>query len=286
MSDARPNGFRLSSFRLNGSRPARRRRPAPTVTEINLFRYVPGSSPVHRLWPGTKVVALIVFGVAISLQPTWAGAGLVLGVLIGTMALSRVPIGALPRFPRWFWIGVALTSISAFLAGGKPELHIGHSRIGFGGLGRWGLFTLIVIIFIFTTSIVGWTTRGGELMPALATLGAPARLVRIPVDEVVVVVGLGVRCLPLLVDELKTLWAARRVRNPPQPESFRELVGQVHDIIVTALVSAARRAQEMADAIEARGGFGTVVPSRPRLELPEVLAWLVIAGTTAGVIIV
>ena len=268
---------------LNRSR--RRRRPPPTVTEVNLFRYVPGASPVHRLWAGTKVVGLVAFGVAISLQPSWAGAALVLFVLLGTAGLARIPIGAVPRFPRWFWIGVALTSISAFLAGGKPELHVGHARIGFGGLNRWGLFTLIIVIFLLTTSVVGWTTRGGELTPALATLGAPARLLRVPVTEVVVVVGLGVRCLPLLVDELRTLWAARRVRNPPAPESFREFVEQVHDIIVTALVSAARRAQEMADAIEARGGFGTVVPSRPRLNVAEVVAWLTIVGTTAGVII-
>ena len=275
----------LLAGRPGAGRPRRRRRPAATVTEVNLFRYVPRSSPVHRIWPGTKVVALVAFGVAISLEPTWAGAGLVLFVLIGATALARVPIGALPRFPRWFWIGVGLTSISAFLAGGKPELHVGHARIGFGGLDRWGLFTLIILIFLLTTSVVGWTTRGGELTPALATLGAPARLLRVPVTEVVVVVALSVRCLPLLVDELRTLWAARRVRNPPVPESFRELVEQVHDIIVTSLVSAARRAQEMADAIEARGGFGNVVPSRPELRFEEVLAWLVIVATTAGVII-
>jgi len=271
--------------RLRARRPERRRRPAQTVTEINLFRYVPRSSPVHRLWPGTKVVGLVVFGVAVSLQPSWGGVGLVLAVLAGAMALARVPLGALPRFPKWFWIGVALTSISALLAGGKPELHLGNLRIGLGGLDRWALFTLIVIIFILTTSVVGWTTRGGELTPALATLAAPARLLRVPVGEVVVVVALGVRCLPLLVDELRTLWAARRVRNPPTPESFREMVEQVHDVIVTALVSAARRAQELADAIEARGGFGTVAPSRPRLGLAEVVAWLVIVGTTAGVIL-
>jgi energy-coupling factor transporter transmembrane protein EcfT len=263
----------------------RRRRPAPTVTEINLFRYVPRSSPVHRLWAGTKVVGLVAFGIAISLEPSWAGAGLVIAVLAGTMALARVPVGAVPRFPRWFWIGVLLTVVSAFLAGGKPELHVGRSSIGLGGLDRWGLFTLLVIIFIWTTSVVGWTTRGGELTPALATLAAPARLVRIPVNEVVVVVALGVRSMPLLVDELRTLWAARRVRNPPQPDSLREIVEQVHDVIVTALVSSARRAQEMADAIEARGGFGSVVPSRPRLVLPEVVAWVVIVGVVAGVIL-
>ena len=258
----------------------------PTVTEINLFRYLPRDSPVHRLWAGTKIIGIVAIGVAISLRPTWAAGGVVFAVMAATMALARVPIGALPRFPRWFWLGVGITAISAGLAGGKPDLHVGGARIGLGGLDQWGRFTLIVLIFIWSASLLGWTTRGGELTPALATLAAPARLVKVPVDEVAVVVALAVRCMPLLIDEMRTLWAARRVRNPPQPDSLRELFGQLHDILVTSLVSSARRAQEMADAIEARGGVGTVIPSRPRLERNEVVAWLVVAAALVGVIVV
>lgn len=258
----------------------------PTVTEINLFRYVARDSPVHRLWAGTKAVGIVAIGVAISLQPSWAAGGIVFTVLAATMALARVPIGALPRFPRWFWIGVGITAISAGLAGGKPNVHVGGLKIGLGGLDQWGRFTLIVLIFIWTASLLGWTTRGAELTPALATLAAPARLVRVPVDEVALVVALAVRCMPLLIDELRTLWAARRVRNPPEPDTLRELFGQLNDILVTALVSSARRAQEMADAIEARGGVGTVVRSRPRLVLGEVVAWFVVAAAVVGVVLV
>ena len=265
-------------------RPARRRRPAATVTEIHLFRYVPRDSPVHRLWAGTKIVAVVAIGIVISLQPSWAAGGIVVALLAGTMALARVPLGALPRFPLWFWIGVGITAISAGLAGGKPDLHLGGVTVGLGGLDQWGRFTLIVLVFIWLASLIGWTTRGAELTPALATLAAPARLLKVPVDEGALVVALGVRCMPLLVDELRTLWAARRVRNPPQPDTLRELFGQLNDILVTALVSSARRAQEMADAIEARGGVGTIVPSRPNLVPSEVIAWLVVAGVVVGVI--
>ncbi|HEX5267323.1 MAG TPA: energy-coupling factor transporter transmembrane protein EcfT [Acidimicrobiales bacterium] len=261
-------------------------RTGPTVTEINLFRYVPRDTPVHRLWAGTKIVGIVAIGVVISLKPTWAVGGLVFAVMAATMALARVPVGALPRFPMWFWIGVGITAISAGLAGGKPDIHLGGLTIGLGGLDQWGRFTLIVLIFIWSASLVGWTTRGGELTPALATLAAPARLVRVPVDEVALVVALAVRCMPLLIDEMRTLWAARRVRNPPQPDTLRELFGQLNDILVTALVSSARRAQEMADAIEARGGVGQVVPSRPRLVTSEIVAWLVVAGTVVGVVLV
>lgn len=268
------------------TRPRRSRRPSSPVTDINLFRYVPGNSPIHRLWSGTKVVALVAIGIAVSLNPTWPALGLVVALLAVVMIMSRVPPGAAPRFPRWFWYGVAFTAISTGLSGGTPDLHIGHTTVGLGGIDQWARFTLLVLVLIGSTALVGWTTKAADVTPALATLVRPLRLVRVPVDEVAVVVALAVRCLPLLIDEMRTMWAARRIRNPPQPDTIRDVFRELHDILVTTLVSSTRRAQEMADAITARGGIGTITRSRPRLGAPEVAAWLVIAAVVAGVFLV
>lgn len=271
------------------SRPEPRRasrRRGPTVTEVNLFRYVPVDSPLHRLWPGTKVSALIGVGIAVSLRPTWAGEGIVLALLVLGMVVGRIPFGALPRFPRWFWIGVVITAVAPALSGGSPYLHLGASRIGLGGFDEWARFSLLVIVLIGSTALVGWTTRAADLAPALATLATPARLVRAPVDEMVVVVALAVRCMPLLIDELRTLWAARRVRNPPEPDSFRDIVREVQDILVTALVSSTRRAREMADAIDARGGVGSILRSTPAWRPAEVSVWILTAVAITGVAVV
>ena len=282
-----------SSTRGGSERPSRSSRPVqrsrrrgPTVTEVNLFRYVPGDSPLHRLWPGTKVSSLIGIGIVVSLHPSWAGEGIVLALLALGMVVARIPLGALPRFPRWFWIGVVITAVAPALSGGSPYLHIGASRIGLGGFDEWARFSLLVIVLIGSTALVGWTTRAADLAPALATLASPARLVRAPVDEVVVVVALAVRCMPLLIDELRTLWAARRVRNPPEPDSFRDIVREVQDILVTALVSSTRRAREMADAIDARGGVGSTIRSTPAWRLGEVVVWALTAAVIVGVAIV
>ncbi len=96
----------------------------------------------------------------------------------------------------------------------------------------------------------------------MARLAAPARWVRLPVDEWVVAVGLSIRCLPLLVDETRTLLAVRRLR--PRSETLRPRPGraalkavsrEAHDLLATAVVVALRRARDLADAIEARGGI-------------------------------
>ena len=256
-------------------------RRGTAVGEVNLFRFVPRDSPVHRLWPGTKVSALIAVGIVVSLRPSWFGELIVLGLLGLGMLVARVPLGALPRFPKWFYIGIFITAVGPTLSGGSPFLHIGHSRIGLGGIDEWARFTLLVVVLIGFTALVGWTTKAADLAPALATLATPARLVRLPVDEMVVVVALAVRCMPLLVDELRTLWAARRVRNPPEPESFRQIIREIQDVLVTALVSSTRRAREMADAMDARGGVGSTVRSTPQWRPAEFLTW----GLTAVVIV-
>lgn len=270
----------------DGSERGRPRRTPAAVTDVNLFRYVPGDSAVHRLWPGTKVAALVAVGIALSLNPSWAAIGLVVAFLAGAMLVSRVPLGAVPRFPRWFWYGVAFTAVTTGLAGGKPNVHLGHASVALGGIDQWTRFTLLVLALIGSTALVGWTTKAADVTPALATLAAPLRLVRAPVDEVAVVVALAVRCLPLLVDELRTMWAARRIRNPPSPGSLRDVLREIHDVLVTALVSSTRRAQEMAEAIQARGGFGTVSRSRPRWRASEVLAWVLTAAVVAGIVLV
>ena len=275
-----------SRDRSAGRRRRRPRPPAAAVTEVNLLRHLPGDSPVHRLWAGTKIGSMIAVGIAISLRPTWWGELIVVGMFLLGWALVRAPLGAFPRFPRWFWIGVAITSLTSLVAGGKPKVHIGGLTIGLGGLDNWGKLTLLVLILLALTALLGWTTRLGEVAPALGTLTRPLRWMRLPVDEMIVVVALSVRCLPLLVDEIRTLHAARRLRGVPFPETVREALSAVHDLIVTALVSSVRRGHEMAEAIVARGGMGTTTASTPVISRREVTAWVLVAGVVAGDVVV
>jgi energy-coupling factor transport system permease protein len=98
------------------------------------------------------------------------------------------------------------------------------------------------------------------------------------VDEIVLSVALSVRCLPLLVDELRVLYAARRVRQPEIPQGARSLFNEAVDLLVSALVAATRRAQEMGAAIEARGGLRAASRPGPR---PRLVDWAVLALAAA-----
>src|SRR6476646_3809004 len=99
----------------------------------------------------------------------------------------------------------------------------------------------------------------------------PLRLVRIPVDEWAVAIALAMRAFPMLLEEFRILYAARRLRpKPPLPPTwrgrFRHWGGHVIDVLTAAITVALRRADEMGDAITARGGTGQIsaMPYRPQ----------------------
>ena len=255
------------------------------ATELHFLRHVPGDSPVHRMWAGTKLLVVGGIGIAVVAEPSWAAQAVAGAVLVAALLACRVPLTAVPRPPIWFFYAIAFAGFLALMAGGKPELHAQGISLGFGGLIDWIRFMTLTVLVLGFAVVLGWTTHLADLSPALTRLFAPFRLLRFPVDEIVAAVTLCVRCLPLLVDELRTLYAVRRLRHPEVPTTLREEVVNLHDLLVGALVSALRRAREMADAIEGRGGVGPAPRLPVRLRMPDYAALLITAAAIALIII-
>ncbi|QNI12697.1 energy-coupling factor transporter transmembrane component T family protein [Mycobacterium kubicae] len=244
------------------------RRPGRPVV---LLVPVPGKSAIHDLWAGTKL--LIVFGISVLLTfyPGWIALGLVAALVLTAARIAHIPRGALPSVPRWLWIVLALGFITAALAGGDPMVRVGAVEVGLGGTLYFLRITTLSIVLLGLGAMVSWTTNVAELGPAVAALGRPLRILRIPVDEWAVALALALRAFPMLIDEFQVLSAARRLRPKHIPRSrkarrqrhARELI----DLLAAAMTVTLRRADEMGDAITARGGTGQLSanPARPRL---------------------
>ena len=264
--------------------PLRRRRPAGEPhrpAQINLLREVKVDSPVHRLWAGTKL--LVVMGVSITLSyfPSWGAIGLVTALLLATTLAARIPAGAWPRPPRWFWIVLAVTGALASVAGGSPHVRVAGTVLGLGGIDAYCRFVAVGIIMLLATAVIGWTTPLGEMAPAVSTLLSPLKLIRVPVDEAATAVALCVRSLPLLITEMRTLVAARRLRPAPgRPgrSGAERWLDELVDLMVAALAVSVRRAGELAEAITARGGTGMIAARRHRPGAADALAMVVAAG--------
>lgn len=298
MSEARSGG---SPF---GARP---------VPDMTVLRYVARSSPVHRLWAGTKLLALVAFGVVLSFVPTWAAEGVVAAVLVATWMLARVPWRALPRVPWWLVVAAVVADlVTLFDAPARGHgLQTPLGALDVGAFVESVRLTVLALLLLLGGLVLAWTTPLAEVAPALRTLLGPLRRLRLPVDDLVVTVALAVRGLPMLLDELRSVLAAYQARrfllasrssnggspgaearqgsSSPEGEPKRGVLGpllaEAGDIIVSLLVSTTRRAVEMGEAIDARGGPGAggFVDRRPgRCDL---VAGAVVLVALAGMVL-
>ena len=243
---------------------SRQRRP------VVLLRPVPGDSPVHRLWAGTKLLAVAGIGVLLTFYPGWIPIGLVALLVFVTARVARIPRGALPSIPVWLWLIVFLGGFTAFFASGSPYLTVGDLTVGFGGLLNFLRLTVLSLTLLGLGMLVSWTTNVAEIAPAIAKLGRPLKAFRVPVDDWAVTIALALRAFPMLIEEFRVLYAARRLRPRDPAHSRRDRRhrwgAELIDLLAAAVTVALRRADEMGDAITARGGAGQISaqPSRPR----------------------
>ncbi|WAC94289.1 energy-coupling factor transporter transmembrane component T family protein [Mycobacterium sp. Aquia_213] len=245
---------------------------------------------MHQLWAGTKLLVVVGTAVLLTFYPSWVTIGLLGGLTVAAVWLAHIPRGALPSVPRWLWLVIGVGFVTAALAGGSPVISLGGLHVALGGSLHFLRMTALTILLITLGAIVSWTTNVAEIGPALATLGRPFKIFRIPIDEWAAALALALRAFPMLIEEFQVLYAARRLRPkevPPTRRARRKQQGrEVIDLLATAMVVALRRADEMGDAITARGGAGQLAasPARPKLADWVTLALFVAAGAASVVL--
>ncbi|MFG1794561.1 energy-coupling factor transporter transmembrane component T family protein [Nocardia sp. NPDC049149] len=233
-----------------------------------LFRQVPVASPVHSLWAGTKMIGAFLISLLLMFLPTWPVLGIMIAFLVLIGLLARLPLGTLPRLPWWFW--------ALLVAGGLINVPVGGHAVL-----RYAQVVVFGLIMVAASLLVAWTTPMSDIAPALARLGAPLRKIRVPVDEWAVVVALTLRGLPLLMDEIRVLRAARKLR-PKDGVLYLATENALIDILTAAMAVSTRRAGELGEAITARGGTGelTAHPGAPGRR--DAVALIVVTVVCAG----
>ncbi|MGW0760022.1 CbiQ family ECF transporter T component [Streptomyces sp. NPDC002814] len=235
----------------------KRRRTKPLV----LLRPVPGNSPVHRLWAGTKLIVVAVFSVLMVSFPTWTTIGLLTVFVLAVGRLAGVTRGVLPTMPPLLWVLLLIGGVAFGAAGGDPA--------GLGGLLGYLQLLLLTASLMGICALVSWTTNVSEVAPAVSKLGRPFKALGLPVDDWAVTLALTLRAFPILSQEFRVLFAARRLRPriaaTTRRERWRRRRSEMIDMLATAMTASLRRADEMGDAITARGGSGQISaqPSRP-----------------------
>lgn len=237
------------------------------------LRETPTESPIHRLWAGTKIVAVALLGGCLIFSPTWPMLAALASLLLLTCIVGRISVFAVPVPPWWIFALLA--------AGAAVNLVVGVDAvlIYFRGV-------LFSVVLLWASITVVWTTAMADIAPAIATLLAPLRKVRAPVDDWAVSMALLLRALPMLIDDVYTLVAARRLRPRKATRSGRTQDTFLVDIMAAIMSVAVRRAADMGEAIAVRGGSGSITVGLRRPGLTDAAALiLVIATCVTGIML-
>lgn len=248
-------------------------------------QYYPASSALHQLDPRSKVVAVVALTIALFTRDSFVALAVYGGVVGAALVLSRVPL-------RWFWRGlrpllwlVVLTFILQMLfAPGRALWRLGPLRVSGHGLEFASYLSLRLVVLVLLGSLLTLTTSPIALTDGLAWLTRPLRRLRVPTDELALMVTIALRFIPTLIVEAETIMRAQRARGAEFARGglvrrARALV----PVLVPLFVLSFRRADDLALAMEAR----CYEPGRPRTRLHPLRAqkrdWLALA-VTAGVI--
>lgn len=243
-----------------------------------VMRHLDTGSVLHRLWAGTKVLWVPIVGTTIAFRLSWVAVGIGWVVLVSLFALSRLPRGVMPKPPKVMWIGLGISFALTMASTEEPA--IGFVSIGAAAdLARFIAFAWMMTAMAL---LIGWTTRLDDIAAAINRLMRPLRRLRVPVDDLGTVLTIAVRTVPLLIDEVRVIVAARRLRPVKDPQPYAD---QAADIAVALVVSTFRRAGDMARTLAARGGVRTPPPDRHRPGRID-LAAAVVGAAIMGLVIV
>ena len=260
------------------------------LKDITLGQYFPGNTPVHRLDPRTKLLLVVVYIVALFLCEWFISYGLMALLLVTAIVLSRIRPKALLRGLKPLLIIILFTALlNLFFTDGEVLVHWWIFRITREGLTNAFFLVLRIMLLVMGTFLLTYTTSPIALTDGLESLLSPLKLLHFPVHELAMMMSIALRFIPTLIEETDKIISAQKARGADFETGniFRRAKALI-PILVPLFVSAFRRADELATAMECRcyhGGKGRTKLKQLHFRTSDVVALLVGVLVLAGVIV-
>ena len=232
------------------------------LKDITLGQYFPGNSPIHRLDPRTKLVMLIVYIVALFSAGGWISYGLMLAFLAVVIKVSQVPLKAIVRGMKPLVLILIFTGVlNLFFTAGETVLFsVWKLTVTLEGVVRAFFMVTRILLMISGTFLLTYTTSPIMLTDGLESLMNPLKKLRFPVHELSMMMCIALRFIPTLIEETDKIMSAQKARGADlESGNLFQRVRALVPILVPLFISAFRRADELATAMECRcyqGGDG------------------------------
>ena len=224
------------------------------LKDITLGQYFPGNTIVHRLDPRTKLLWLICYIVALFLAKSYFSYALMLLVLVTVSALARIrPKTLLSGLKPLLFIVIFTGVINLFYGTGEPLVEFWVLRITADGIRRSVFMVLRIMLLVCGTFLLTYTTSPLQLTDGLERLLSPLKKLRVPVHELAMMMSIALRFIPTLIEETDKIMSAQKARGASfDTGKLTERARALIPLLVPLFVSAFRRADELATAMECR----------------------------------
>lgn len=232
------------------------------LSDITLGQYFPGNSFIHRLDPRTKILATLIYIVAIFFANTPLTYGLLAGFAAIVIIVSRLPLGLVFSSLKPIWIIVVLTMlIHMFTAPGENIVYAWKFlKVTAEGLDLGIKMAVRLILLLLFSSILTFTTSPIVLTDGIEKLLRPFKAIGVPAHEMAMMMTIALRFIPTLLEETDRIMKAQTARGADFGSgNILQRMKNMLPLLVPLFISAFRRADELATAMEARcyrGGEG------------------------------
>ena len=259
------------------------------LRDITLGQYYPADSVIHKLDPRVKLFGTLIYIISLFVfkgLPEFILAAIFLVVLI---KLSKVPFSYMVKGLKTIVLIMLFAAVfNLFLTPGTKLVSFWIFTITYEGLKNAVVMMVRLIFLIIGTSLMTLTTTPNELTDGLEKALSPLKYIKVPVHEIAMMMSIALRFIPILIEETDKIMKAQMARGADfEHGNLIQKAKNMVPLLVPLFVSAFRRANDLAMAMEARcyrGGEGRTKMKPLHYQKRDRMAYLTLLVYLAAVI--
>lgn len=260
------------------------------LKDITLGQYYPTESLIHRLDPRVKLFGTILYIISLFVAKNPAVYMMATIFLFVCIGISKVPLKYMLRGLRSIFVILLLSvSFNLFMVSGNVLVRLGPLKITDQGIIQAVYMAIRLVLLIMGSSLMTLTTTPNNLTDGIEKGLGFLKVFKIPVHEIAMMMSIALRFIPILVEETNKIIKAQSARGADlESGNFFKRIKAMVPILVPLFVSAIRRANELANAMEARCYMGgdkrtrmKPLKYRGRDVVAYIVLWLYLAAMIA-----
>ena len=262
------------------------------IRDITIGQYYPAESPIHKLDPRVKLFATLIYIIALFCYKGIAGLAFIVLCLAAVIKISKVPFKFMVKGLKTIIVLLVITaSFNLFFTRGDNAL-VDYGIIHISDTGITNALTMIVrlVLLIIGTSLMTLTTTPNQLTDGLEKSMKPLNKIHVPVHAISMMMSIALRFIPILIEETDKIMKAQMAGGADcETGNIIKKAKAMLPILVPLFISAFRRANELAMAMEARcyhGSEGRTKMKPLKYAKRDIYAYAIIALYLACIIFV